>query len=82
MVKVTRDQSGQWHTSWVEHDGHGRDRRFCSEVAAIRYAAQVECRLEVDAYNRDRQRLAIAALPTTPSVPANDNSSGRKVKYE
>jgi hypothetical protein len=74
MVKVTRDQSGQLLTSWVEHDGHGHSRKFCSEIEALRYAMQVKCRLEIDAYNRELQLLAIATF-----IPANDNSSGRRM---
>lgn len=41
-----------YYVSWREN-GHKRDRRFTNQSAAGQYSLQLQCRLEIDALNRE-----------------------------
>lgn len=73
MVKVDLNESDVWIVSWIEDDKHIRSHTFDSELAAKKYALQVECRLEIDAYKRELERHR--ALNSQRDKCADDQSS-------
>lgn len=77
MVLVAKNPAGKWIVSWREQDCYARHRTFGSQTSALRFAAQVECRLEIDAFKQERDGIR-AARREAPLEGANDNSIERR----
>ncbi len=58
MTIVSENGNGTCMVAWSAFDGHERTRSFDTRSNAERFAAQLACRLEIDAYAEDLRRHA------------------------